>query len=342
MSVETAIQVNGLSKTYTEGLIFRKRFRALNNVSFEVPKGKIFGLLGPNGAGKTTFLKILLGVIRKSGGNATMLGHPAGSRSGRAKVGYLPERLRIPLHMTGHNALECFGNLSNVPTSVIKQKRDALMELVGLRGREKDKVKKYSKGMQQRLGLAQALLNDPELLVLDEPTDGLDPQARAEMRGIIRRLKDDGVTIFLNSHILQEVELICDNVAILDKGNLRYCGLVESIGDFVKSEAGNSAQGHQVKFQVNGNEETVQKLIQELDGKVVNDGPATDTIVFTASFADQAAVDRAVDRVRASQISLIGLSTEKFTLEEAFLKIVGGTKDESLTENQHLFDTIQK
>ena len=230
-----AIETNDLSKTYSQGLIFRQRHVALQNVSLTVQRGEIFGLLGPNGAGKTTFLKIMLGIIRKTSGQASLLGYPAGSRQGRKLVGYLPEHLRVPAHLTGYQALEFFGNLSNVPTRIVRERRQQLLETVGLADRAKDNVKQYSKGMLQRLGLAQALLHDPELLVLDEPTDGLDPKARAEMRQIIRDLQGRGVTIFLNSHLLQEVEMICQRVAILDKGQLRYCGPVDSIGDFIQT-----------------------------------------------------------------------------------------------------------
>lgn len=340
MSAELAIEVSNLNKTYREGLIFRKNFQALKNVSFSVPRGQIFGLLGPNGAGKTTFLKILLGVIRKTSGDASMLGHPAGSRAGRTMVGYLPERLRIPQHMTGYTALECFGNLSNVSTSEIKRRREPLIDLVGLSGRAKDKVKKYSKGMQQRLGLAQALLNNPKLLVLDEPTDGLDPQARAEMRAIIRKLKDDGVTIFLNSHILQEVELICDNVAVLDRGVMRYCGPVGEIGNFVSSELGNTQSGHSVEFCVTGEVGTIQRVFQGLSGVQIADSNNEHEHIFKVGLPDQASIDGAVDQIRAAGISLIGLSIEQVSLEEAFLKIVGGSSDDTTEGNQQLLKNI--
>jgi ABC-2 type transport system ATP-binding protein len=340
MSQELAIEVSDLTKTYREGMIFRKKFQALKGISFSVPRGQIFGLLGPNGAGKTTFLKILLGVIRKSGGNAAMLGHPAGSLAGRNLVGYLPERLRIPQHMTGYTALEVFGNLSNVPTSTIKKKRDSLIDMVGLTGRAKDKVKKYSKGMQQRLGLAQALLNDPQMLVLDEPTDGLDPQARAEMRAIIRRLKEDGVTIFLNSHILQEVELICDNVAILDQGNMRYCGPVDQIGEFVKSQLGVGGGEHQVEFRVKGDVKTIADAIQKLGGILVANQRAASEQVFTVGLPDQAAIDRAVDELRGQGVSLVGMNIEQVSLEEAFLRIVGGSNDDTVQGNQQLLQNF--
>src|SRR5262245_49491241 len=180
---QPAIETHSLCKTYVEGLIRRKRQEALRGVSLRVERGEIFGLLGGNGAGKTTFIKILLGIIRRSGGDARLLGYAAGDWRGRKLIGYLPENLRVPRHLTGLTALEYYGHLSNVPTSLIRQRRGGLLEMVGLADRAKDPVRTYSKGMLQRLGLAQAMLHEPELFVLDEPTDGLDPLARSQVRG---------------------------------------------------------------------------------------------------------------------------------------------------------------
>ncbi|MFM7072705.1 MAG: ABC transporter ATP-binding protein, partial [Planctomycetota bacterium] len=220
------IEVDGLRKTYREGWIRRRSLEVLKGLSFTVGPGEIFGLLGPNGAGKTTFIKILLGIVRASGGTATLLGHAAGSRRGRRQVGYLPENLRIARHHTGHSALDYYGWLSGLPLRVVRSRASELLPLVGLAQRASDPVSKYSKGMLQRLGLAQALLHDPQLVILDEPTDGLDPVGRSHVRNVLQQLKQRGKTVFVNSHILQEVELICDRVAILDKGLLRYVGPV--------------------------------------------------------------------------------------------------------------------
>jgi ABC-type multidrug transport system ATPase subunit len=220
------IEVEGLRKTYREGWIRRRSLEVLKGLSFTVGPGEIFGLLGPNGAGKTTFIKILLGIVRASGGRATLLGHAAGSRRGRRQVGYLPENLRIARHHTGHSALDYYGWLSGLPLRVVRSRASELLPLVGLAQRAGDPVSKYSKGMLQRLGLAQALLHDPQLVILDEPTDGLDPVGRSHVRNVLQQLKQRGKTVFVNSHILQEVELICDRVAILDKGLLRYVGPV--------------------------------------------------------------------------------------------------------------------
>ena len=300
-------------------------------------RGEIFGLLGPNGAGKTTFLKLMLGIIRKTSGQASLLGHPAGSRQGRKLVGYLPEHLRVPAHLTGYQALEFFGNLSNVPTRVVREKRGPLLETVGLADRAKDNVKQYSKGMLQRLGLAQALLHDPELLVLDEPTDGLDPKARAEMRQIIRNLQDKGVTIFLNSHLLQEVEMICQRVAVLDKGQLRYCGSVDSIGEFAAANGQANITGAdasltesqvgKIEFEVLGDLETIKQCFST--NAVITGGAAGKPTTVVAPIVDQATTDAWVDALRQAGISIVAMQPRRVSLEDAFLTLV----DESSFKN---------
>ena len=322
-----AIESNLLCKTYSEGLVFRKKFEALKEVSFSVERGEIFGLLGPNGAGKTTFIKILLGVISKSGGNATMLGQPAGSRAGRKLVGYLPEHLRIPPHLNAYSALECYGNLSNVSNAVVREKREHLLELVGLASRAKDRCKKYSKGMLQRLGLAQALLHDPKLLILDEPTDGLDPQARAEMRQIINRLKTEGVTIFLNSHLLQEVEMICERVAILDRGVLRYSGSVSEIGSFVNESAGVSSSGTLLEVEVVGDPEAVNAGFDGTRFEITSREGA-DTFTVKLTVADQDAIDVLVDGLRSRGVSIRSMLRQQVSLEDAFLQIITNQSSE--------------
>ena len=332
-----AIETDSLSKTYSQGLIFKQRHVALQNVSLTVNRGEIFGLLGPNGAGKTTFLKIMLGIIRKTSGQASLLGHPAGSRQGRKLVGYLPEHLRVPAHLTGYQALEFFGNLSNVPTRVVREKRGPLLETVGLADRAKDNVKQYSKGMLQRLGLAQALLHDPELLVLDEPTDGLDPKARAEMRQIIRNLQDKGVTIFLNSHLLQEVEMICQRVAVLDKGQLRYCGSVDSIGEFAAANGQANITGTdasltesqvgKIEFEVLGDLETIKQCFST--NAVITGGAAGKPTTVVAPIVDQATTDAWVDALRQAGIGIVAMQPRRVSLEDAFLTLV----DESSFKN---------
>jgi ABC-2 type transport system ATP-binding protein len=328
---EAAIETHDLRKTYVEGILRRKRQEALKGVSLRVERGEIFGLLGGNGAGKTTFIKVLLGIIRRTGGQARVLGFPAGDWRGRKLIGYLPENLRVPRHLTGLTALEYYGHLSNVPTSVIRQRRGELLEMVGLADRAKDPVRTYSKGMLQRLGLAQAMLHEPELFILDEPTDGLDPLARSQVRGFLADLKKRGKTIFLNSHILQEVELVCDRVAILDKGNLRRVANVAEITSGRVQISGNGQPHEQ-------SEELELHLDLTAPDALIRQTLGALPIVHWQSFSpsdhrvvsrvpSQPEVDALIDRLRQAGVSIVGLSRRRISLEEAYLEIVAETVD---------------
>ena len=314
-SNEPAIAASELSKTYRSGLFGGQRFEALKGVTFTVDQGEVFGLLGPNGAGKTTFIKILLGIVKKSGGSATMLGHRAGSRSARQSVGYLPEHLRMAPHLTANTALEYFGNLSGVSVTVVRQRRADLLRRVGLEGRERESIRRFSKGMLQRLGLAQALLHDPKLLILDEPTDGLDPGARAQMRAIIRDLADRGVTIFLNSHLLQEVELICRRVAILNQGSLVYSGSVEDIGQQLSGQTAG-----RLAMTLAGDRDALQRAFEGSQFDVVRTDD--EKVEVTVSAKSQSDIDELIDRLRAERISIVAMQPPRLTLEDAFLKLV--------------------
>jgi ABC-2 type transport system ATP-binding protein len=318
-----AIEVRNLRKVYTDGLVRRRKIAALAGVSLEVPRGEIFGLLGPNGAGKTTLIKVLLGIVRRTSGDASMLGHPAGHRPTRRYVGYLPEGHRIPRHLTGYTALEFFGNLSGMSNSAVRAKRDDLLKLVGLEGWGKVSVRKYSKGMQQRLGLAQAMLHDPQLLILDEPTDGVDPVGRADIRRIMQELKRQGKTVFLNSHLLQEVELVCDRVAILDHGRLQRVGSVAELTRQPSLAAGVVAQVTvDIVFVVQAEDgRALSALRGHSIGRARPLGAGQTEVVVGA--ADQVAVDRAVDALRSAGISIISMAPQRRTLEEAFIEIVG-------------------
>jgi len=323
MSTEPAIEIDSLSKVYRDGW-FRKRVDALKGVSFQVSRGEVFGLLGPNGAGKTTAIKILLGIVRKSEGTAKMLGLAAGNRLGRRQVGYLPENLLIPRHHTAYTALEYYGNLSGLPNHVIRERRDMLLEMVGLREWSRVSVKKYSKGMLQRLGIAQALLHEPELLILDEPTDGLDPVGRRQVRDLLGRLREEGKTVFLNSHLLQEVEMVCDRVAILDKGELKYEGTVDEI---TRRQQQTGAR-FEYQFDLVGDGHFVREVFK--DRSVTSWQPvAANRAHVRARFADQADVDRCIDRLRSGGISIVGLAQHRVTLEDAFLGLLDDEEEAS-------------
>ena len=207
------IETIDLSKNY-------KRIQALRGVSIVVKKGEIYGLLGQNGAGKTTLIKVLLGIISGWQGEAQLLGKAAGRADVRARVGYLPEDHHFPDYHSSYSLLDFYCQLLGVSGSGRRRRIPEMLELVGLKGRMHYKIRTYSKGMKQRMGIAQAIVHNPEVVFLDEPTDGVDPIGRREIREIMLRLKERGVTIFLNSHLLSEVEQICDRVAILQKGQV--------------------------------------------------------------------------------------------------------------------------
>jgi ABC-2 type transport system ATP-binding protein len=206
--------------------------RACSNISFTVKKGEIFGLLGPNGAGKSTVIKMLTGLLFPTSGGALLLGKPMGDIAIREKIGYLPENFKYQDWMTGKDLLSFHASLYKIDRKKAVFRSDELLELVKLKGQEDYRIGTYSKGMQQRLGLASALLADPDLLFLDEPTSALDPLGRKEVRDIILGLKRRGKSILLNSHLLSEVETVCDSVAIINQGKIIAAGsLDELLGD---------------------------------------------------------------------------------------------------------------
>jgi ABC-2 type transport system ATP-binding protein len=313
MSMSPAVDVVKLSKRYRDGMLGGRRIDALVGVSLSVGRGEIFGLLGPNGAGKTTLIKVLLGIVRASAGTASMLGLPAGSREGRKHVGYLAENHRMPRHHTGNSALAFFGALSGLARAEVRRRREGLLRAVGLDGWGRTPIRKYSKGMLQRLGLAQAMLHDPDLLILDEPTDGVDPVGRSEMRAILQGLKAAGKTIFINSHLLQEVELVCDRVAILDRGKLLHQG---TIAELTRQPA-----DAEVRLVVAGDEGAIRAALAEAHPTEFRLVGVNQFEVLLAG-ADQAAIDRAVDRVRGGRLSLVSLTRKTQTLEQAFLTIL--------------------
>lgn len=310
---EIVIETKNLSKIYRSGVFRRKRFQALKDVSLQVPAGSIYGLLGPNGAGKTTLIKVLLGIISRTSGAATVLGSAAGSMAARREIGYLPENHRLPRHLTAMTALDYYGSLSGMSLSAIRSASPRLLETVGLKGRERERVSGYSKGMLQRLGLAQAMLHRPKLIVLDEPTDGVDPVGRREIREVLKRLASEGHTIFLNSHLLQEIELVCDSVAILNRGSVLKTGGVQ--------ELTRSLSDAPVLFQLVGNREVIQRIFQP-DRSQVREVSA-DAYEVETRISRQAEMDQLVDSLRQNGISIYRMARREQTLEEVFMNLVG-------------------
>ncbi len=283
------------------------RVEALKGVSLEVERGEIFGLLGQNGAGKTTLIKTLLGVIKPTDGSATLLDQPAGKASVRRRVGYLPEDHRFPDYHTGASLLDFYGALLGVPAGERRRRIPEVLELVGIKGRMHSKVRTYSKGMKQRLGLAQALMHDPEIVFLDEPTDGVDPVGRREIRDIMAGLKKRGMTIFLNSHLLSEVELVCDRVAILQKGIVVQIGAVATLTE----------QHGRFSLGLAPGEELPRLELVELGYQIMREGDRWEVLVTEGQ-----TIDAAITLVQSRGLHLRHLVEKRQTLEDLFIETV--------------------
>lgn len=227
---EVVIDIIDLTKDYEVGFLKKRKVRALDQLNLEVRRGEIFGFLGPNGAGKTTTLKLLMRLIYPTQGSARILGHPIDDVSTRARVGYLPENPYFYDYLSGRELLEYTGALFGIPTEKARARGKELLQLVGLDlDRANRQLRKYSKGMLQRIGIAQALVNDPEIVFMDEPMSGLDPIGRREVRDLLLSLRTQGKTVFFSSHILSDVEALCDRAAILSRGTLVRCGTVNEL-----------------------------------------------------------------------------------------------------------------
>ena len=327
------VDIGSLQKRYSGwSILGRKPIDALRGVDLQAGGGDVFGLLGPNGAGKTTLIKVLLGVVKPTSGTAKLFGKPVESVEARRRVGYLPESLRIDRHHTARSALHYYGRLSGMETQVIKRRTDELLDIVGLGNRDRESVSRFSKGMYQRLGLAQALMHDPDLLILDEPTDGLDPVGRNEVRRVIETLRDQGKTIFLNSHILQEVEMVCTRVAILSKGKIRGIGTVRELSQRLASEIVVFELG--VPEELNGTD-LMQRAASQL--KVEKDHLTwrpigAGVIDFTASLPGRDQLDQMVDLLRAEGVSILRLEKKQPSLEELFMQLVDDSAGDNAEE----------
>lgn len=283
------------------------RIEALKGVSLEVCPGEIFGLLGQNGAGKTTLVKILLGITRRSYGEADLLGQPVGVAAVRKRVGYLPEDHRFPDYHSGCSLLDFYGSLLGLSRADRQQRSLEMLELVGLKGRMHHKLRTYSKGMKQRLGIAQAIFHDPEVIFLDEPTDGVDPVGRRQIRDLLVQLKGEGKTIFLNSHLLGEVELICDRVAILQKGELIKQGDLASL---------TRQRGLFVIGLADG--QTLPRDDLAREGFDITRRGA----LWEVGLLDGQSIDTVVDWLRTRGLSIRHLEEKRQTLEDIFIQTV--------------------
>jgi ABC-2 type transport system ATP-binding protein len=300
-----AVETKGLIK------IFRNRWtgkevRAVDGISLNVEHGSTFGLLGPNGAGKTTFVKLLLSCAHPTAGRAMIFGRDSRESEARRPVGYLPENHRFPTYMTGHGMLDFYGALSGMDAEALRKRIPELLATVGLAEWGAVRLGKYSKGMLQRVGLAQALMHAPSLLVLDEPTDGVDPIGRRQIRDILQGLEQQGVTIFLNSHLLAEVELFCRDVAIIHRGKVALEGRVKDL---------TAGSGYRVEA-----ESVPERLQQELRAKAKSVAERNGNIEFLFGSRDEA--NQALDLLRAGGCAIETMARTSSTLEDVFVKTV--------------------
>lgn len=289
----------------------RKQFGdkvAVEDLSLTVEQGEVFGFLGPNGAGKTTSIKMLLGLVLPTSGKAMLLGKPLGDPAARAKVGFLPEHFRFHEWLTAREFLHLHADLYGMPRREAKARVDYLLELVGLNSAANRRIQTFSKGMQQRVGLAQALLNHPLLVILDEPTSGLDPVGRRMVRDIIQQIKAEGTTVFLNSHLLSEIEVTCDRVAFIRQGKVIHVSSLHAL----------SEEELTVSVRVRNLSESAYAGLTEFGRDIRRDGDH-----FTITVAGESALPPLSQYLISHNGELYALTPQQLSLEERFIQIVG-------------------
>jgi len=296
-----AIEISGLSKNYRAGFFRKTEKNALKDLSLEVHEGEIFGYLGPNGAGKTTTLKLLMGLMYPTAGSARILGKPVGDPQMKQSIGFLPEQPYFYDYLTARELLEYYAGLSAVPAAERGARARKILERVGLEQSTNTQLRKFSKGMLQRVGIAQAIIHDPKLVFLDEPMSGLDPIGRREVRDLIQSLNDEGKTVFFSTHILADAEALCDRVAVLNRGELRGVGVV---ADLLAETRG------QREFIWEGATSALASLTSKV--KVTAD--------VARAIVDAAQSDAAIDAIRRAGGRLKSLTPVQGTLEDYFLK----------------------
>jgi ABC-2 type transport system ATP-binding protein len=306
--MDLAIDLQNISKTYRNGV------KALAGLNMQVARGEIFGLLGPNGAGKSTLVKALLRLVHPTHCEGSMLGQPIGHVPTLKKIGYLPEHVLYAKHLTPVDLLDFSGRLTGVPASLRKARIPELLATVGMERWHKEPLANFSKGMKQRIGLAQALMNDPELIFLDEPTDGVDPLGRRDIRNLILGLRERGKTVFVNSHLLAELEMICDRVAILQQGKVLRQGPLKEL----------TRHASRYEMVVEGdvfNRDSLVKLVRSLGGTLALTADGQQTVVAVPTSRSQV-VQPVIDEIRSSGITILSLTPVHQTLEELFMDTV--------------------
>ncbi len=306
----SAITAEELTKHY--GSILRKPVVGVEDLNLDVEEGQVYGLVGPNGSGKTTTLKLLLGLIFPTKGTTSVLGQQARNPQTRRRIGFLPDGPYFYDHLNADELLQFYGGLFGLSGAVLQKRIDELLELVDMAGPERERrIGEYSKGMIQRIGVAQALVNDPDLVLLDEPTSGLDPLGALQMREIMVRLRDRGKTVFLCSHLLSEVERICDNVTILSDGRTVRQGALQDLLE--------AAEGYRVVARGVGSE--AEKAIREMADSVdTGDG------LLEADVSDQDAAISIAQKIANSGAEVVSVSKSRRTLEDIFIETIRGGK----------------
>lgn len=296
-----SIDLKDVTKTYRGGVF------ALRGVSLQVHPGEIFGLLGPNGAGKSTLVKIMMTVVRPTTARGQVLGQPVGHNATLAKVGYLPEHHRFPPWLTGRQAVEFAGAMCKMPRKLRRRRTDELLELVHMREWAGKRLGTYSKGMQQRIGLAASLVNDPQLVLLDEPTDGVDPVGRREIRDVLTQMREQGKSVLVNSHILSELELICDRVAILVQGLVARQGTVASLT--------NSSRCYEI---ISHATPEIASTIDGVELESLSDGRS----LLRVQGDDPVVVQPILDQLRKADVIIESVLPKRESLEDLFVRSV--------------------
>ena len=304
--VPSAIETSHLRKDYG-GTLGRGAFTAVQDLSFSVPRGQVFGFLGPNGAGKTTTINMLLGNIAPTSGSATLLGRPLGDLEARTRLGFLPEKFQFHDFLTAEEFLDLHGRLYGMGSKARAKRIPEVLDQVKLYDRRKSKLSEFSKGMQQRAGLAQAILNDPELVILDEPTSALDPLGRREVREIVAGLKERGKTVLLNSHLLGEIEMTCDQVAILKKGEVIRVGAMD---DLLAAPA-------TVEMRVQNISPALLRALESLARTIAVDGEE-----IAIGIGDEAIIPELAAVVVGHGGRLLSLIPKRESLEDLFIRVV--------------------
>lgn len=311
-AVEYAIETENLTKNYNS-------LTAVNKLTLKVKRNTIHGFLGPNGAGKTTTIKILVGLLKQSSGSAKVLGREVDidDADSRLRIGYMPELPKFPKHLKGFELLDIYGRMYGVTTQERAEQIPKLIDLVGLKGREQDLVGKYSKGMQQRIGIAQALLGNPELVILDEPSIGLDPVGMVEVRELVKTISKEGMTVFLSSHLLFEVEQICDYVTIINRGHALVSDTLDNVSSIISGPT-------TLKIEVAKIDDKIVQAVKTLP--VTGDVKVLGNLLNINLKTNEDVRAEVSQKITSVGGIIIGMQSTGHSLEEVFIQLINKPK----------------